>query len=94
MTLAEMLNKYRVGYIASETGIRLEACPDDESLFDNEGKVIDAEFDAFLDKMDDMHVFADSNPKCGIWLVCFVKYNGKFTWYDELGEVEWIDAHR
>ena len=89
--LAAQLNKYGVNYTSSRDGVKLEVCPEDDSLFDNEGLVIDDDFSKFLYHVDTFKAYADSHPvddRAG--LVCFVQSGKESAWYDETSECCWL----
>lgn len=90
MTLTEQLNLYKVDYTAGPEGVQLEACPDD-SLFDDEGLVIDPYFNTFLDVFESFNAYFDDDPRDRrAGLVCYVEYNGETAWYDANGDCCWV----
>ena len=92
MELAKQLNKYQVSYATSPEGVTLEACPDDDSLFDDSGLVVDKDFNSFLDAYNrgDFKVYVDDNPRDRrAALVCFVEHDGDTAWYDNCWDDCW-----
>lgn len=84
MTLAEKLNKYGVSYETSPKGVSLEAEPEDESLFDENGVVTDSDLNAFLGHLagGKLKAYVDDHPDRRAGLVCWVTHNGEKAWQD------------
>lgn len=92
MTLIEKLNKYEVTHNTGKDGVTLEACPQDDSLFDSEGFVTDDEFSKFLEDLNRAKAYVEDHPldrRAG--LVVFVELDGETAWYDENGECAWVE---
>lgn len=99
MTLTDKLNEYEVSCKSAGTNrdgaqeFDLEAAPEDDSLFDEEGYVTDADFSAFLEELDTYTVTAEDHPvdrRAG--LVYVVRHNGEAAYYDEVGDCCWKEA--
>ena len=91
MELVKQLNEYQVSYATGKEGVTLEACPDD-SLLDDNGRVVDKDFNAFLDAYNrgDFKVWLDDNPRDRrAELVCFVEHGGVTVWYDNCWDDCW-----
>lgn len=92
MTLAEKLNKYEVGFNLDETGVKLEASPEDDSLFDQEGNVTDAEFSTFLDELETTKAWVNYDPRHkDAGLVVYAESQNEKVWFDATGECAWVD---
>jgi hypothetical protein len=93
MTLAEQLNLYQVNYETTPQGVKLEACTDDKSLFNDEGLVTDPQLNAFLNVFGTFgKAYIDDHPhdrRAG--LVCFVEHNGEKAWYKH-SECRWLPS--
>ena len=90
MTLIEKLNKYECSFETSKEGVSLDAAPDDATLFNPDGFVVDEDFAKFLNESDHYEVWIDTHPadrRAG--LVCFVEYKGETAWYDEVADCCW-----
>lgn len=94
MKLAEKLNLYGVFFnLTKEEGVSLESCPEDDSLFDSEGNVVDKAFETFLDELDTYKAYVDYDPRdrrCG--LVVYVETATERAWYDESGASAWDEC--
>ena len=90
MKLADKLNKYSVSYDTDKNGVTLDASPEDDSLFDADGNVTDADFSTFLDELDTFVAYVDDDPRDRrAGLVCFVEHGVETAWYDANGECAW-----
>ncbi len=93
MTLADKLNKYEASFNLLKTGVKLEASPEDDSLFDAEGNVTDAEFLAFLDGLEAIQVYVDYDPRHkDAGLVVYAEAQEERAWFDATGECAWVDC--
>lgn len=93
MTLAEKLNQYEVSFCLEKTGVTLEACPKDDTLFDEEGNVVDVKFNAFLDVLEVAKAYVDYNPvHRDAGLVVYAEAEDETAWFDATGECAWVDC--
>jgi hypothetical protein len=90
VTLAEEFNKYEVSASTGKDGVTLEACPNDDTLFDKDGFVTDEDFTKFLDKLDTTKAYVAEHPYgSGGGLVVWAEHDQEQTWYDAHSECEW-----
>ena len=64
----------------------------DMYLFDEDGNVVDQDFNAFLDAYNrgDFKVYVDDNPRDRrAELACFVEHDGDTAWYDNCWDDCW-----
>jgi len=91
VTFAEQLDKYEVWHDTVEG--KLKSCPNDDSLFDEEGFVVDADFKAFLEKLDSFKCWVDDHPedrRAG--LVSYASDGKEAAWYDAVGDCCWKET--
>jgi len=93
--LVKQLNQYQVSYATGPEGVTLEFEWEgdlDDSLFDEDGNVVDQDFNAFLDAYNrgDFKVYVDDNPRDRrAELACFVEHDGDTAWYDNCWDDCW-----
>ena len=97
MKLADSFNKYEVNFELCKTAIgtrvKLNVSPEDDSLFDAEGNVIDAAFDNFLDLLSKVKAYIYYNPRNkDAGFVVYAEAEDQTAWYDAVGECAWISC--
>lgn len=88
--LAEKLNKYKCGYNIEEGDVDVDICTDDDSLFDEDGYIIDSELRDFANDLVMAKKYCDEDPRdSALGITVFVELNGETAWWDE-GESLWV----